>query len=463
MDHSITQHRGEPTSIAPPPPEQEARRDGLRRGRLPAPVVGGRRAWMITGLLMVLMMINFADKAVLGLSATSIREEFGITAEQYGTISSAFFLLFSIAALVVGHLADRFSTSKVLFVLALIWSVSMLPVIGPAGFTVLLVSRIVLGAAEGPAFGVAQHALHKWFEDADRSIPTALLTIATSVGIIVGAPALSWMIVNHGWRSAFILVAVIGLVWSAVWLVVGREGPVDVHSSSARSQFTRPIDRMHVPLWQILVSPTWLGCALSSFAAYWSVSLLIAWLPAFLTDDLGYSKTETGFIATLPWIVAVITLLVQGLAVQRLMHNGVSSRLARGVLPGIILLASGVCTLGFVYVPESGFTIVLVALGLGLSGAVFAAATTVCGEIAPIGQRGAVLGAFVAVYSLAGVIAPFVAGVFVGSAEDATDTGYSQVFGLTGLIVIVGGVLAVTLIRPERDKARLAAAGRTIN
>ncbi|AZG47153.1 MFS transporter [Gordonia insulae] len=463
MDQPITQQRGEPTAIAPAPAPARARRTGLRGARLPAPVVGGTRAWMITAMLMVLMMINFADKAVLGLSATSIRAEFGISAQQYGTISSAFFLLFSVAALVVGHLSDRFSTSKVLLVLALIWSVSMLPVIGPAGFTVLLVSRIVLGAAEGPAFGVAQHALHKWFEDADRSIPTALLTIATSVGIIVGAPALSWMIVNHGWRSAFVLVAVIGLVWSALWVVIGREGPVDVHSVAARPELTRPIDRVHVPLWQILTSRTWLGCALSSFAAYWSVSLLIAWLPAFLTDDLGYSKTETGFIATLPWIVAVITLLAQGLVVQRLMHRGVSSRWARGVLPGIILLTSGICTLAFVYLPHSGFTIVLVALGLGLSGAVFAAATTVCGEIAPIGQRGVVLGAFVAVYSLAGVIAPFVAGVLVGAAESATDSGYTAVFGITGLIVICGGVLAVTMIRPERDKARLTAAGAATN
>ncbi|NED64788.1 MFS transporter, partial [Streptomyces sp. SID10244] len=54
-------------------------------------------------MLMVLMMINFADKAVLGLAATSIRAEFGLTAAQYGIISSAFFLLFSISALVVGH------------------------------------------------------------------------------------------------------------------------------------------------------------------------------------------------------------------------------------------------------------------------------------------------------------------------------------------------------------------------
>lgn len=223
MDHSATRQRSAPDVTVSGTPAPQPRADRQRRPSR----VGGARAWAVTAMLMVLMMINFADKAVLGLAATSIKAEFGLTAQQYGTISSAFFLLFSISALVVGHLADRFNTRTVSLVLALIWSAAMLPVIGPAGFTVILISRIVLGAAEGPAFGVAQHAVHKWFADADRSVPSALLTIATYLGVIVGAPALTWMIVNHGWRSAFVLVAVVGAIWSVVRLIVGRDGPAD--------------------------------------------------------------------------------------------------------------------------------------------------------------------------------------------------------------------------------------------
>ncbi|WP_370185420.1 MFS transporter [Rhodococcus wratislaviensis] len=414
---------------------------------------------MITALLMALMMINFADKAVLGLAATNIRAEFGISAEQYGTIASAFFLLFSISALVVGHLADRFSTRKVLFALSLVWSLSMLPVIGSAGFVVILASRIVLGAAEGPAFGVAQHALHKWFVDTERGVPTALLTIATSVGIILAAPGLSWMIIHHGWRSAFILMTVLGLVWSALWFLIGRDGPVGDRKDGRGQHAIREIDGVHVPLWRILVSRTWLGCALSSFAAYWSVALLISWLPPFLTDGLGYSKATTGTLTTLPWIVSSTILLIQGLVTQRLMRKGVSSRWARGVLGGAVVVASGVCTLAFVHTPDGAFKIVLIALGLGLSGAIFAGATTVCGEIAPVGQRGAVLGAFVAVYSLAGVIAPYVAGIFVGQAGSVPLSGYNTVFTITGFLVVTGGVLAMVLIHPERDVLGLVAAG----
>lgn len=323
---------------------------------------------------------------------------------------SNYFILFSVSALVVGYLADRFTTKSVLVTLALIWALAVLPIIGPAGFGVLLASRIVLGAAEGPAFGVAQHALQKWFIDTERSIPTALLTLGTSLGVIVAAPGLTWVIIHHGWRSAFVVLAVMGLVWCAIWMAVGREGPVGSQVAQQQPGLIRPLDQVRVPVWRILTSRTWLGCALSAFAGYWSVALMVAWLPQFLTDGLGYGKSETGTLTALPWAVGGLTLLLQGYATQRLMKRGVSSRVARGVLGGAIVIASGVCTLGFVYAPEGPLKIVLIVLGLGMSGTIVAIATTVCGEIAPTGQRGVVLGAFVAVYSLAGVIAPYFAG-----------------------------------------------------
>lgn len=453
MKQPTIAHRN--SSSASPPASDVV---GGRRGRS----IGGRRAWVITAMLMVFMMINFADKAVLGLAATSIREEFGLTASQYGTISSAFFLLFSISALVVGHLADRFSTKKVLLVLALIWSIAMLPVIGPAGFMVILMSRVVLGAAEGPAFGVAQHAVHKWFDDAGRSIPTALLSTATSVGVIIGAPVLSWVIDAHGWRSAFLLVAAIGAIWCVAWLFIGREGPVDLHEADAEAADVRPIDQVHVSVWKIIGSRTWLGAALSSFAAYWSLALLISWVPAFLTDDLGFSKSAAGSLTALPWLVGMIALLGQGFAAQRMMRNGVSSRMARGIFPGTMILVAGVCILVSVFANGNAMILLFMALGLGLSGVALSAGTTACGEIAPVGQRGIVLGAFVGFYSLAGVIAPTVTGVLIDHAGSNPSSGYTATFALTGVIVIIGGLLAVTLIRPERDTARLIAAGTAV-
>ncbi|MDO1481609.1 MFS transporter [Rhodococcus ruber] len=417
----------------------------------------GARAWVIAAMLLALMMINFGDKAVLGLAANDIREEFGLTASQYGAIASGFFLLFSLSALGVGYLADRFSTTRILTVLAVVWALAMAPVLGPAGFAVLLASRIVLGAAEGPAFGVANHALQKWFSNSERSVPSAMLNLGSTLGVIVAAPALTWMIVNHGWRSAFVVMIVIGIGWVALWLLVGREGPVGDEPSAHVREVLDEGDHRAVPTRRILLSGTWIGSVVAVFAAYWGAALILSWLPAYLTSGLGYSATAAGTLTTLPWIAGAIALLTQGWLTQRLMRRGVSSRMARGVLGGAVMITAGICTLGFVHAPDGWPKLVLMAVGLGVSGVIFPVATTVCGEIAPVSKRGTVLGAVVGVYSLAGVLAPYIAGRLVGKAGEVPINGYNTVFTTTAVILLAGGLCAVLLIRPEHDRLRLTA------
>src|SRR5690554_4533075 len=52
------------------------------------------RAWLITGMLIIFQMINFADKAVLGLVAEPAMRELGMSSSQFGFIGSSFFFLF---------------------------------------------------------------------------------------------------------------------------------------------------------------------------------------------------------------------------------------------------------------------------------------------------------------------------------------------------------------------------------
>src|SRR5438270_11003326 len=105
--------------------------------------------------------------------------------------------------------------------------------LGAAGFTTLLICRIILGAGEGPAFSVAVHSVFKWFPDHQRTLPTAILAQGSSFGIILAVPLLNWIIVNRSWHWAFGALGMVGLVWVALWLVFGREGPLEAKSSSS--------------------------------------------------------------------------------------------------------------------------------------------------------------------------------------------------------------------------------------
>jgi hypothetical protein len=89
-----------------------------------------RRAWTAVVLVFLFMLINYADKAVTGLSSGQIMSELGLTHTQFGMLA-----------------------------MSIVWSAALLPMVRVSGFAALVGSRVILGAAEGPAFPVAMHAV----------------------------------------------------------------------------------------------------------------------------------------------------------------------------------------------------------------------------------------------------------------------------------------------------------------
>jgi ACS family D-galactonate transporter-like MFS transporter len=144
-------------------------------------------AWGITGLLFSFMLINFADKTVVGLAAVPIMRDLDLTPRQFGFLGSSFSSLFAVSGILVGFVANRIATRWVLLALAFSWAVVQFPMVGAAGFVTLVACRVLLGAGEGPAFSVAVHALYKWFPDQQRTLPTAVLTQGAAVGVIVAS------------------------------------------------------------------------------------------------------------------------------------------------------------------------------------------------------------------------------------------------------------------------------------
>ena len=153
-------------------------------------------AWGMTALLFLFMLINFADKVVVGLAAQPIMHDLGLKPEQFGLIGSSFFFLYSLSAIVVGFITNRVETRRILLVMAILWSVVQFPMLASINLEVLIACRVILGAGEGPAAPVATHAVYKWFPDSLRGVPTAIIAQGSALGVIVAVPALNWIIVN---------------------------------------------------------------------------------------------------------------------------------------------------------------------------------------------------------------------------------------------------------------------------
>ena len=180
--------------------------------------------WAIIALLFFFMLINFADKAIIGLAGVPIMTELNLTPTQFGIVGSSFFLLFSISAVITGFVANRIRSKWVLFAMGLVWAVVQFPMIGSVGIELLIACRIVLGAGEGPAYPMALHAAYKWFPDEKRAIPTALISQGASLGVIIAIPLLNYIITSYNWHYAFGALGIVGLVWVLVWAFLGEEG-----------------------------------------------------------------------------------------------------------------------------------------------------------------------------------------------------------------------------------------------
>src|ERR1700716_1057605 len=407
-------------------------------------------AWKITFLLFLFMLVNFADKVVVGLAGAPIMDELKLQPEQFGLLGSSFFFLFSISAIVVGFIVNRVEARWVLLVMAVIWSVAQFPMVGTVSFTTLLICRIILGAGEGPAFSVAAHAIYKWFPDEKRTLPTAILSQGSAFGVILAVPALNWIIVNHSWHYAFGALGVVGLMWVAAWLMLGKEGPLVQTVAMAAAD-------PRVPYFHLLTSRTFIGCCVATFGAYWALSLGLTWFTPFIVKGLGFSQKDAGWISILPWVFGAVVVLASGWVSQVLMARGVSTREARGVLGAVPLIVGGLILSVMPHVEGAGLQIALLGVGTGLSGSIYVVCPPMLGEFTPVSQRGAVLAIYGAIYTLAGIAAPVVMGSVIQRAAVPLD-GYMTGFTINAVIMIASGLLGLLLLWPNTERARLLAA-----
>ncbi|MFJ8660574.1 MFS transporter [Streptomyces sp. NPDC093795] len=410
------------------------------------------------------MMINFADKSVLGLAAEEIRQDLGLSASAFGLASSAFFLLFSISGAAVGLLADRIRPKWLILAMAVLWSVSQAPLAVGGGLAVLITSRVLLGAAEGPAFPVAQQATLSWFPNHRRNLPGALIVLGITLGVLVAAPVLTWVIQHHGWRSAVAAVALVGVVWALLWIPLGGEGPYAAASDttapggSGDGKGERAVGpgaaRPRTPYRRILATRTWIGATAAYFGTYWVIAFALVWLPSYLQDALGYTSAGSTRMLMLVWGLGGVVVLGQAGLTGWLLRRGTASRWARGGVGGVLLLVGAAACLALPLAPAGAVTALLLIAGFGLAGAMSSVAVTTVTELAPADRRGGALGIMNAVVTTAGLIAPTLIGHLVDTHGVA---GYQHAVLITGAVLLLSGVAALTLIDPDRDARLLAA------
>ncbi|CAG4897139.1 MFS transporter [Paraburkholderia saeva] len=417
-----------------------------------SPDFQARSAWTMTLLLTGLALINFLDKIVLGLVAVPLTAELHLSPEKFGLVAGSFFWLFSISTVLVGFLSNRFPTRWLLLAMGLSWAALQLPQAMATSALGLLVCRVILGAAEGPAFPVSVHALYKWFPNRKRNLPVAIINQGAAFGMLLAGLLIPVVTRQWGWRTNFMLLGAIGVMWSVLWACFGREGTLGKQQAAPPGQ--TPTKRL--PYRRILTDRSVLSVFALGFTAYWTLGLSLTWIPTYFEKGLGFTGVEAGRCFAV--VVATATPVNVGLSwlSQRMLAHGVSTRRAR-----VHLICLSAVTGGLLYVALMLLhwlplqKVALLAMAGALPTLSFTLAPALLAEMVPDSQRGSLVAIHTALASLGAAFAPIVMGRLVQTYGGDSSHAYELGFTVSAALLIAASLAALLWLHPDRSHKTL--------
>ncbi len=311
-----------------------------------------------------------------------------------------------------------------------------------SGFGLILLSRLLLGIAEAPAFPGSAKATGYWFPVKERGLATSAFDAAAKFSNVIGVPLVATAVTLYGWRAGFWITGVLSLLYAALfWLAYrnpsesrrlsGEERTYIVEGGAQQEGTTsgNPLASLGFLLRQPKVWGLTLG-----FAAYgYSFYLLLTWLPGYLQTALHMTVLKSGFYTIVPWVVATVTdILIGGWLVDWLIARGYDSTRVRKTLLTIGMVL-GLAVIGAAFTTSPNIAILWISIALG--GLAFAAPIgwSIPSLIAPKGTVGTVGSIMNFFNNLVGIAAPIVAGVIF----DRTGS-FAANFLVAGFILIIG-------------------------
>ena len=242
--------------------------------------------WWIVALLFLATAISYVDRQTLAVVAPTLRDDLGISNFGYARILSSFLIAYTIMQPVTGWMIDRIGTRKGFAVIMLWWSAAaMLHGFG-RGVMSFSIFRFLLGAGEAGSWAACVRAVSEWLPKHERGLANGIWGAGTSVGLVVSVPFVAWITLWLGWRTAFVLTGLLGLVWVFVWWVVYRlpeQHPLITPPELELIRESEPVapSGSHIPYLSLLRSRSVWAVVLARFFADPNSWFYHYWLPEY--------------------------------------------------------------------------------------------------------------------------------------------------------------------------------------
>ena len=300
----------------------------------------------VLGLLAIVYVFNFTDRQILAILMQPIKEELLLSDTQLGLLSGIAFALFYVTmGIPIARLADRHNRVNIISISIFLWSL-MTALSGlAANFTQLLMARIGVGIGEAGCTPPAHSLISDYFAREKRSSALSIYSLGLPLGSVLGLMAGGWVAQLYGWRVAFFMVGLPGLVLALMVKLTIREpqrGLADGMQEQEKSKGKTPGGKTPAPPIGEVLAYLWskkmfrhitLGTSLLAFAGFASAS----WIPPFLYRSHAMGLGEIGtWLALLTLIGGVTGTLSGGFLGDRLAGRDLRWYVW---LPVIVLLA----------------------------------------------------------------------------------------------------------------------------
>jgi MFS transporter, ACS family, glucarate transporter len=424
---------------------------------LPPPTLG---RYKVLAFLCMLALILYIDRICISTAVPAIEADLHISHTAMGFVLAAFTLAYCLFEIPTGSWGDRYGSRGVMTRIVLWWSAFTALTGAAFGLWSLLLVRFLFGAGEAGAFPNTARVIGRWFPTDRRGPAQGLINTTALVGGAISPAAAAYLIDAVGWRCAFVIFAMPGIVWAIAFHRWFRDNPAahpavnEAECQLIGSPTADPGGIHHPPIpWRRVltnVNVLLLGgvIACSAFNSY----LYFSWYPTYLEQARAVDSQAAGWLASLVLGVSAVGCIIGGFLSDWLIRITGDRRFSRrglgcaGLTMGVAFLVAGQHTDGSV----------LAATWTAL--AMFAVHLTLpnwWGAVADISGRhlGALFGLMNSIGGLGAIASQLFLGRFVdwmGSRGFAGRAQWDPAFYLYAGILLVGAIgwLWIDVTRP---------------
>ena len=382
-------------------------------------------------LLFLLYLFDYADRMVVSSMFTSIQADWNITDTQCGWLVSVIYLAIGLLTFPVSIMVDRWSRTKTIGIMAIVWSLATALCAFTGNYVQLFMARIFIGFGEagyapgGSAMISAMYPLEK------RSKMMGLWNASIPLGSAIGVTMGGIIAQSLGWKHAFGIVAVPGLIIAILFLFVKDYKTVDLSFVDKTNKKIKMEKKDMIR--EFITKPSVIFTYFGMAAVVFVTTAMIVWLPKFFQTEYGLDRKTAGTLAGAVMVLALIGAPLGGFLIDKWRKT---QPLARLLFPAISTFISAILLfIAFFLLQGTGQIIVLFMFGVMIMTFIAGAAAVTQDVIHP-GLRATSYAIAVAVQNLLG---SFTAPVIMGKISSLS--GIKTAMTILPFSLLIGAML----------------------